>query len=123
MVVEYTDAIETFGDDVLQAYYDVLEFFDPREIAPNLKDIYYIYCSNILDNIYDVSEDVFGLGSDVREEWLNDLGISREDLPTILDVCAMLNDLRLGYTFGGVLYNTMPQTLLSEVEIEDDSLS
>lgn len=122
-MVEFTDAFETFEEDIIQAYYDVLEVFDLREVAPNLKDIYYTYCANILDNIYDISEDVFGLGSEIREEWLNDLGISRENLPSILDVCAALNDFKLGYTYGGMVYNLMPQTLLmKEEEVEDDSL-
>lgn len=122
MAVEYTDALDTIEEDVIEAYYEVLETFDPREIAPNLVDIYFVYCANILDNIYDISEDVFGLSEDVREEWLNDLGISREDIPGIVDVCAVLNDFKLGYTYDGVLYNMMQTSLLMEEAVEDDHL-
>lgn len=120
--MEYSDVYDTLEQDVMQAYNDVLEYFDPREIAPNLNDIYLAYCCNIVDNIHDVYEEIFGEGSQIKDEWLHDLGVDRDGIPNVLQVCLVLNDFKLGYTFKGKLYNFMPQTLLVEEGIIEDVL-
>jgi len=116
----FTDVYDTFEEDVFRSYVDVIRDFNYETKAPDLGDIYLAYFCTILDNIHDVYEEVFGAESIIKDEWLNDLGVDRDDIPDILQVCCVLNYLKLGYVFNDVLYNYMQQPLLIEERVVED---
>lgn len=117
------DIWDNIAEEVMSAYHYTL--YDMRsilEFAPDLIEVANSFYGNVSDNIAEVYEAVFGEAEYIREDWLLDLGITKDEIPNILVVCEILNIFRLGYTFRGVLYNTTPRPLLLEEVLEEDVL-
>lgn len=116
----FVDINEVIEQEVFNAYQLCLECMEHFDIAPQLTEIYEEFYMNVINNIEEAYERVFGAGSKIREDWLQDLGITMEGIPNILIVAKILNFFKLGYMYKDKLYNFMPQTLLRDEVIYDD---
>lgn len=112
------DIRDFIQEKVVEAYHESLEELVGFNVAPNLKTIYEILTINIVDDIYDVYEFIFGEGTQLRADWLEDIGVDPQGLPHILTVCEILNAFKLGYEYGGITYNFFPQSILFDIPVE-----
>ena len=115
--MEIVDIYQFLEDKVIEAYEIVSERLSAKEIAPDLHEVYDEFFLNVIDDMEEVVEEVFGDGAKVNENTLRSVGINPEGIPTIHAALRILTMFRLGFMYKGRLYNYQQHSLFRDEDV------